>query len=553
MKGRTLSRREALQLLSAGAAGLAVSSCVPASTLPAAIEDIPTVTRAPAAMTTSAPPTKMPAPTGTLTVAFPVGANNLDPFFWVNYREMDQVHLVFDTLWWQLPDASYGPCLAESFERIDARTWQFKLRKGVKFENDEPLNAEAVKYSWERSIDEDLACTLYTPKLLDIKGADIIDEYTINLRVGNVVTEDQMAYRMTDFAVLPPKYYKGLSKEDASRKPMGSGPFKFGEWVVGDRYVVEAKEDSWRYHIPQPTGLGGLSQFKKLVFQIIPEATGRIAALEKGDVDIASDIPLDQMGLLTGKLRGTLAFTDARMFVGFNQSKPYLKDVRVRQALNYAVDWGKINRAFYFGQMPRLSSWVLPESPNFNPNLKPYPYDLEKAKELLKQAGVPEGHRWTLHTSTSQPENGLVAQALAQDWLKAGVNVSVEFMEVSIMVKNLTSKEIGDMWFIGYGGGADEGAGALTTLQKDFVLSSYFWENSEWEDIFASLGTEEFALDAQKRKEALFRLQEIAVNDPPVVYLNRGSRVWGIGPRVKTFVPRFDQRFVPWEVDMAQT
>ena len=144
-----------------------------------------------------------------------------------------------------------------------------------------------------------------------------------------------------------------------------------------------------------------------------------------------------------------------------------------------------------------------------------------------------------------------MAQAVAQDWFKVGLNVTVELMDIGVMVKNLTSKEIGDLWLIGYGGGDDEGQGALATLQKDFVLSSYFWDNPEWEELYAALTTEELALDMTKRKETLYKLQEIAMQDPPVVYLGSGVRGYAVGPRVKTWAPRIDQNFVPWEVTLT--
>ena len=118
------------------------------------------------------------------------------------------------------------------------------------------------------------------------------------------------------------------------------------------------------------------------------------------------------------------------------------------------------------------------------------------------------------------------------------------------LVKKLTSKEVDDLWLIAYGGGSDDGQGALTTLQKDFVLSAYNWDNPEWEQLFGTLNGPA-ALDNALRRSTIMKLQQIAVDDPPVVYLCQVPKAYAYGKRVKAWQPRFDQLFMPWEVALA--
>ena len=238
------------------------------------------------------------------------------------------------------------------------------------------------------------------------------------------------------------------------------------------------------------------------------------------------------------------------MFIGFNQAKPLLKDVRVRQALNYAVNWEAINKALYQGKAPRMATWVADQSVNVNKDLKAYAYDPAKAKSLLQEAGVPDGTKMIMDASNGVPEFSLVAQAVAADYGKIGLQTEVQSMEGSLLVKKLTSKEVDDLWLISYGGGSDDGQGALTTLQKDFVLSAYNWDNPE-------LGTAVF--DAQRpcrsrQCTASFDHDEASADR------GRGStgglsvqvpKAYAYGKRVKAWQPRFDQLFMPWEVTLA--
>ncbi len=544
-----ITRREFIRLGGAAAIGAALAACSPTIAPTAAP---PTAAPAP----TSAPPTAAQAvPTvapaasagsGTLTVGFPFGPNNLDPYFWSNFREEDMVTAVFDPLIYREPDGPFVSHLAQSWTRIDSTTWQFKLKQGVKFQNGKPFNAAAVKFSLERAIDTNLKPLFNSPKLIKLKGGQVIDEYTVNMITETPLAETYMFQRFFDFAMLEPSYYKGLSADEAASKPMGTGPFKFVDWVKDDHITFEAWPDYWRndHHWK------GQPRYKTLIYKIIPDVSGRIAALETGAIDIAFDIPLDQVKNMTGNMRAAIGTSDTRLFIGINQRNKYLKDVRARQALNYAINWDPINKSLYSGKVPRMTSWVAPNSLNYNKSLQAYTYDPEKAKSLLKAAGVPDTLTLSLIVDNAVAERPLVAQAIAADLAKLGITINVTVTDLTSLRKKLTSKEVEDLWLHAYGGGSDDGQGAMASLQKDYVFSAYGWDNPEWEKLYADLNGEA-AIDSEKRKATMQKLQQIAVDDPPVVYLAIEPNAYGVGKRVKTWEPRFDKVFMPWEVTLV--
>jgi peptide/nickel transport system substrate-binding protein len=562
MSKKIITRRQFIRLGGTAALGATLAACSPALVPTATPPPAPPATSAPPAAT-SVPPTKAPiiptlapaptalpivptAGTGTLTVGFPFGPNNLDPYFWSNFREEDMVTAIFDPLIYREPDGPFVSHLAESWKRIDDYTWQFKLKQGVTFQNGKPFNAAAVKFSLERAIDPNLKPLFNSPKLIKLKGGQVVDEFTVNMITETPLAETYMYQRFFDFAMLEPSYYQGLSPDAAATKPMGTGPFKFVEWVKDDHLTLEAVPNYWRsdHHWK------GLPNYKTLIYKIIPDVSSRIAALQTGLIDIAFDIPLDQVKNMTGDMRPALGTSDTRLFIGMNQRNPYLKDTRVRQALNYAINWDPINQALYYGKVPRMTSWVAPQSVNFNKDLKPYTYDPSKAQALLKAAGVPDKVTLSLIVDNAVAERPLVAQAIAADLAKVGITVNIAVTDLTSLRKKLTAKEVEDLWLHAYGGGSDDGQGALTSLQKDYVFSAYSWDNPQWEKLFADLNGVA-AIDIDKRRTTMLQLQQIAVDDPPVVYLAIEPNAYGVGKRVKSWQPRFDKVFMPWEVTLA--
>jgi peptide/nickel transport system substrate-binding protein len=221
------------------------------------------------------------APSGTVVVAQGVDPTTLDP---MNHQETPAANLarnIFDTLLERDQDLKIQPALAASMPRlVSATVWEFKLRPGVKFQNGEPVDAEAVKFSLERLVDPKLKLRGATP-FAPIDHVEIVDPLTVRIHTKAPWPILDTLMSGTGAAILPPKYYREKDMAYVAKNPVGSGPFKFVRWVKDDHIDLEANEQYWR----------GAPRIKKLVFRPIPDDAVRVAALQNGEVDIAVNIP----------------------------------------------------------------------------------------------------------------------------------------------------------------------------------------------------------------------------------------------------------------------
>jgi len=567
-----LSRRDFLKKTAVAGAGLALAGCAPkvvketvivekpvemvvketviVAGTPKVVEKVVTATPVPAK--------EKPAKAGeTLTVAFGSSPASFDTQFWVGWRMLELCNLVFDTGLYRTPEGEYLNWGFTDWSTEDYYTWQFKIREGLKFTNGNPCRAEEVKYTFERMIDPELNCPISAPRRMKFHHCDVVDEYTVNFVCEMKVARSQLIWHLTEWAFLDPAHYKGLSQDEAGRNPMGTGPFLVEDFVKDERYVFKPKPNYW--NAKQLWGGDGTARWDRYIWKIFPETATRVAAVAAGQADIAHTVSLDVARSLpgpeaVGQVHAVPALSDGRIFMYINQTyqeDSKLKDKRVRQALNYGVNWDVISKQLWLGQSIRLNSLLGPWSVHYNPEITPYPYDPDKAKALLKEAGVPDGYNLTIWTANDrEPERSMTAQAIASDYEKLGFTVKVETYTSSTLVKKSKAREVeADLLLWNFGGSATEVTAGMGQLKADYWGNITGWENAEFYQLWDKLGTEE-AVYPESRKEMAWRMQEIAHEDAVLVPLGVSIKAHVVGPRVK-WTPRFDQFVYPWEMYMA--
>lgn len=482
-----------------------------------------TAVLAPAGCTTKKNPTNptSSAPAQTLVVAQPADAPTLDPQRAAGLIGMSVVINMFDTLLTRGKDGNLEPGLATDWKWLDNKTLQLKLRRGVKFHDGEPFNAEAVKFSYSEKRITIPKTGLRMMALQAIKGVDIVDDYTVNIILSK--PDPVLPAKMTLFGglIVPPKYVQEKGDAYFGEHPVGTGPFKFVEWKKDDRVVMEANPDYWR----------GVPKIKQLVFKTIPNDADRVAALLSGEVQVISNLPPDAVDTVN-KAQGVRAVAVPGLrvqYVSLDTRKGPLAKKEVRQALNYAVDVGSIIKNVLGGMADRVATLLPEEGFGYDPSIEPYPYDPERARQLLAQAGYPRGFEVELDTNNGiYPKDKDVSQAIAGQLAQVGVKVNVKPFESGTFSSLLTSGKIAPMYFIGNLAWSMDGSLNL----QSFVKSDRRYARMKNATLDKLVDVEETEVDPAKRQAAFSEIQRILKDGAYFIYLYQGKDIYGLSKNV---------------------
>jgi ABC-type transport system substrate-binding protein len=363
----------------------------------------------------------VPQKGGALTYAQPGSVETLDPPY-ANDNMSEEVNMmIFDNLLQYTPDLKIKGQLAQKWEASsDGMTWTFWLRKGVKFHDETDLDAEAVKFNFDRWIGPEKPFKAYGLFGRIVKSVDLVDKYTIKLHMIAPFSSLPNYLCHPAAAIESPAQLKKYGRE-VSRNPSGSGPFKFKEWVKGDHLTLVRNENYW----------DGAPYLDAVVVRPVTEEATRIMQLQTGQLQAATNIPPEILSRLRddAKLNVVVSPTNVSLYVIINNQKKPLTDVRVRQALNYAIDKEAIVKDLFKGMASPLSGVNAPIVEGaFQP--KPYEYNPAKAKKLLAEAGYPDGFTLAQWSSSGRIVKDVEVSQLIQKYLGAvGVKTQLQVME----------------------------------------------------------------------------------------------------------------------------
>ena len=469
------------------------------------------------------------------TVSFCLGADlaTVQPHADSSTHSQNVIRHMLEPLVTRDDDLNYVPLLATSWRRINPTTMEFKLRENAKFHNGRPLTGEDVKFSIERILDPSLRL-LVRSMIATIDHVDVVDSATV--RVVTAKPDPILLNRIANqgAVIVPAETFKSQGAEAFSRKPIGTGPFTFVEWVKDDHLTMEANPTYW----------GGRPRIERLVYKPILEASTRLAALKTGAVDLIANVEPEQARDIQSdpNLRIARVRSARIMFVVLNTYRKPFDDVRVRQAMNYAVDVDAIVKDLMSGYAHRLPNIVGPACFGYDPGQQPYPYDPAKAKALLAQAGYPNGFEVPFHTPKGRYLlDAEIAQAVSGYLSKVGVRAKVEVMEWGNFLKrafdagNATNRLT--MFFIGYGN---------NVLDIDDLLGGYF-DSKRRGLYYNDLTLDALILKGQTTIEAEARLKiyreiQTSVREiAPWIFLFNPEDVFGINKRLAGWKARADE------------
>src|SRR5947207_4868897 len=424
------------------------------------------------------------------------------------------------------------PMLAESWRIVNDTTWEFKLRRGVRFHNGESFTAQSVKATLDYALDPASKSHYATASYWGpLKEVQVVDDYTVRFVTDAPWPSLIDRASLTDFLVLPAKALKEMGPEKFAQHPIGTGPFKFVEWKRDERLVLERNPDYW----------GGPADVSRVTFRFIPEFSARMAALLSGEIDIMKDVPphaidaVDRSG--RAKVRSTVS--SRLKYLALVTLKPApMQDVRVRRAMNHAVNVDELITQVLRGHATKMCGPTAPANIDYAP-VECYKHDLPRAQALLKEAGVdPAKLALTLDTPSGRyPLDKDVSLAIAAQLQRLGIKTNVVVNEWGTHLDKIKNRNTGDMFFLGWGP-ALYGQGTFEPLFKADATYSSYGNNKAIDEKIAKAVT---LVDAKARAAAYADLQKSVHDEAPWVFLWQQHDLYGVASHIE-WTPRADEK-----------
>lgn len=472
---------------------------------------------------------------GRLTISSPQDPGSWDPIdtFLVNWASV--ATNVFEGLTYRGPDMKLVPGLAESWEELDeGKRIRFTLRQGVTFQNGEPFNAEAVKFTFDRLLGEEGGKGPQQANYTSIAEVKVIDDKTVDF-----ILKEPDPVLLTKLAgygamIVPPKYYAEVGDAEFNMKPIGTGPFKMTSYEPKVGLMLEAYPEYW----------GGAPKLSEVAYRFISEPATAVAELQSGGVDmvIPPIIPIGMIPTIEADENLQILSTPGPTVAAlrFNTRDGITKDPNVRKALIMAVDRETIVNSILGGQAQTIASFQGKDSFGYSADLKPLPYDPAAAQKLLTEAGVQPGATVEINTRGNDATFNEVAQAVAAYLSTVGIVATIKPYETNVLLNDIIPQgKTGTMFQQLWGG---------WTFDYDNTAYAMYHTGQKWNPYDSDPELDKL-LEAQRpmtdRAQREKLLQDIAVYaadralEVPLYNLNA---IYAVNKRVENFVPAPDSR-----------
>jgi peptide/nickel transport system substrate-binding protein len=400
------------------------------------------------------------------------------------------------------------PQLAESYENPDEKTWVIKLKQGIKFHDGTDFNAEAVKYTFDKIKDPKTAAP--RASLLEpVESIEVKDEYTVVIKTKYPYGPMLAALSHTAASIVSPT---ADQNQDLMKQPVGTGPFKFVEWVPGDHITLEKNEQYWQ----------GAPKLEKVTIKVVPEVTTAISMLQTGDVQFIDGIPAEHLPRLESlknvkvtKKEGTPVY-----YLGFNMEKAPMNELAFRQAVSYAI-----NKEEYIQQLKGLgvksNSVIGPKVFGYDKASETvgYQYDPEKAKKIIEEKGYKGTKLKLLVANTSAyMKMAEIVQAQLQE---VGIDAQIETLEWGTFLDAAKAGKF-DLTFLGWANSTADGSELFyPNFHSDNIGSSNRtrYNNPTFDKLVEESRT---TVDQEVRKQKLKEANEFLLKEAAVVVMNHG-------------------------------
>lgn len=435
---------------------------------------------------------------------------------------------LYSTLLKTTPDGQIVCDAAASYDRVDDVTWHFTLRDDIYFTNGDQLTSADVFYTFDSLRKNEGNYALAGD--FSFIACEVINDFEFNL-----ITDapfNSLPLRLNYVKIVPSAYVEEVGDEAFNAAPIGSGPFKFVSWEKDNKVVLEKNPDYY----------GEVPAFDQLVYKVIPEAADRVAALQAGEVDIIASIPTTQAEYLSS-INGITVIGQPStrvVWLQFNlvgEETP-LNDVRVRQAVNYALDRDSIIAGVLDGYAVKVASISTPQYADYDPDVKGYERDLAKAKQLLTEAGYPNGFTVDCSFTPALLNASDVVQAIAAQLAEVGITMNPIQTDANSQRAEIKAGTIAPMFLEGIGGPYCD-IDLIATIAYTEGARYCTWVNQEFMDLAAKARA---AIDEAERASLYSQMQQFMVDEVPSAWLYQQSTLYAYNSdRIQGWTPRGDE------------
>lgn len=471
----------------------------------------------------SGTPSAQADPNATLVAAIGGEPDKLDPQSTTSYFAFEVLENVFDTLVEPDQNLDMQPALAESWTVSDDQlTWTFTLRKGVKFQDGSDFTSADVVYSYRRIIDDKLANAWRLTAITDISAPDA---NTVVIKVGQPTPN--LLSSLGGFKGMAIVSKANVDAKKINTAPVGTGPFSVAEYVSGDHITLDANPNYW----------GGAPKVAKVEFRFISESATALAALRSGDIQWTDVVPTQQVSTLQSdaSVKLGLAPSNDYWYLALNEARKPWSDVRVRQAIAYAIDRDAIVQAVSYGTAVK-NQLAIPKTSKWYTEYAPFSTDLDKAKSLMAEAGYTGGTLDLLATK-DYPQTVTAAEIIAANLKPLGIEVSIRKPDFSTWLDD-EGKGNFDMFMLGWLGNIDPDDFYYAQHHSKGVNNFQKFSNAEVDKLLDAGRVE---TDPAKRKDLYAQAAKIIADEVSYAYLYNPAVIQVWSPSLQDYTTRSDR------------
>lgn len=472
-------------------------------------------------------------PQDTIVVGIHEDMLTLDPMDF-RHRETETIlRNIYDGFVTRNPQMEIVNELAESVRPVSDTVWEIRLRPGVTFHDGSPFTAQDAVFSINRHVQEGAMGGRTSPRkglFSPITGAEVVDTYTLRVHMSQPWP---IFLRMLPHMLV---VSRAVGDQMVTR-PVGTGPFRFVSWERGTQVVLE-RYDGYYGGAPELPPVGP-ARARRVIFRVIPEDSTRVAALLAGEVDLITRLPVDAIptierdpNLEVLRVNGTRSY-----FLEMNVNRPPFDDVRVRRAMNHALDVQAVIDTVLGGLAVRIPTILSPQSFGYDPALKPYPYDPERARQLLREAGYPNGFDLELDTL---PYRRAVAEAYALMLNEVGIRTRVRLWNDWAALRDQILAGRRQAWLQDWGSSILDPADIATPKLRTRDRGNFTgYSNPEVDRLIDLMNN---SVDPEVRRRAAYQMQWIVYDDAPMVFEYVAQELYAKNRRLQGWEPIPDSR-----------